>query len=144
MVQRFFVGGLLLLTLPTLARSDDQVGSKVPHPGLERLKKLAGTWVAADKDGKATDQVVSVVKVTAAGSAVHETLFPGQPHEMVSVVLLRWGRTDHDSLLRTGQPAAHEGRPEVASQPAALPVRGRLESGPREGQAHARGDDHLR
>jgi hypothetical protein len=29
--------------------------------------------------------VVSVVKVTAAGSAVQETLFPGQPHEMVSI-----------------------------------------------------------
>ena len=49
------------------------------------MKKLAGTWVAADKDGKPTDQVVSVIKVTAAGSAVHETLFPGQPQEMVSV-----------------------------------------------------------
>ena len=22
------------------------------HPGLERLKKMAGTWVQADKDGK--------------------------------------------------------------------------------------------
>src|SRR5262249_55961478 len=55
------------------------------HPTLERLKKLAGTWVAAGEDGKPTDQVVSVVKVTAAGSAVHETLFPGQPMEMVSV-----------------------------------------------------------
>ena len=33
----------------------------------------------------AGDQVVSVIKVTAGGSVVHETLFPGQPHEMVSV-----------------------------------------------------------
>ena len=49
------------------------------------MKKLAGTWLAADKDGKPTDQVMSIIKVTAGGSAVHETLFPGQPHEMVSV-----------------------------------------------------------
>ena len=28
---------------------------------------------------------MSVIKVTAGGSAVHETLFPGQPHEMVSI-----------------------------------------------------------
>ena len=49
------------------------------------MKKLAGTWLVADKDGKPTDQVASVIKVTAGGSAVHETLFPGQPHEMVSV-----------------------------------------------------------
>jgi hypothetical protein len=28
---------------------------------------------------------MSIIKVTAGGSVVHETLFPGQPHEMVSV-----------------------------------------------------------
>ena len=41
--------------------------------------------VAADAAGKPTDEVVSVIKVTAAGSAVQETLFPGEPHEMVSL-----------------------------------------------------------
>ena len=88
MAQRFLVGGLILLTLTAGVRGDDKTGKSpaaAPHPGLERLKKLAGTWVMADKDGKPTDQVVSVIKVTAAGSAVHETLFPGQPQEMVSV-----------------------------------------------------------
>ena len=88
MAQRFLVGGLVLLAFTSGARSEDKA-VKAPAPtaqaGLERLKKLAGTWVVADKDGKPTDQVVSVVRVTAAGSAVHETLFPGQPHEMVSV-----------------------------------------------------------
>ena len=49
------------------------------------MKKLAGTWLLADKDGKPTDQIASIIKVTAGGSVVHETLFPGQPHEMVSV-----------------------------------------------------------
>src|SRR5437868_15224505 len=88
MTERFLVGGLVLLALTAGARGDDKTvkaPAAAPHPGLERLKKLAGTWVAADKDGKPTDQVVSVIKVTASGSAVHETLFPGQAHEMVSV-----------------------------------------------------------
>ena len=88
-MQRFLIGGLVLFALTAGVRSDDKAGTKATaaatHPGLERLKKLAGTWVAAGEDGKPTDQVVSVIKVTAAGSAVHETLFPGQPHEMVSV-----------------------------------------------------------
>jgi len=48
-------------------------------------KKLAGTWLVAGEDGKPTDQVASIIKVTASGSAVHETLFPGQPQEMISI-----------------------------------------------------------
>ena len=65
--------------------------TKSINPTFERLKKLAGTWVEADKDGKPTEKVVSVVRVTAGGSAVHETLFPGQPQEMVSVYNLDKG-----------------------------------------------------
>jgi hypothetical protein len=89
MVQRLLLSAVLLVLTLTAARSEEKVGDKVPpapkNPGLERLKSLAGTWVAADADGKPTDQVVSVIKVTAGGSAVHETLFPGQAMEMVSV-----------------------------------------------------------
>ncbi len=88
MVQRFWIAGLMVLALTVGARSDDTAGKKPPatqNAGFEKLKKLAGTWVATDKDGKPTDQVVSVIKVTAGGSIVHETLFPGQPTEMISV-----------------------------------------------------------
>jgi hypothetical protein len=91
-MRRFLACGLVLTLLVTLSAStygDGEPGAKLPAPptnaGLEKMKKLAGTWLAADKDGQPTDQVVSVIKVTAGGSAVHETLFPGQPHEMVSV-----------------------------------------------------------
>jgi hypothetical protein len=92
MMRRLLACGLVLtlvLTLSTAGYGDDKPGAKLPAPptnaGLEKMKKLAGTWLAADKDGKPTDQVVSVIKVTAGGSVVHETLFPGQPHEMVSI-----------------------------------------------------------
>ena len=92
MVRRFLACGLVLTLLVTLSAStygDGEPGAKLPAPptnaGLEKMKKLAGTWLAADENGKPTDQVVSVIKVTAGGSAVHETLFPGQPHEMVSI-----------------------------------------------------------
>jgi hypothetical protein len=56
-----------------------------PNPGLDKLKKLAGTWVAADDKGQPTAQIVSVFKVISAGSAVQESIFPGTDHEMVSV-----------------------------------------------------------
>jgi hypothetical protein len=88
MMRRLFVSPVLLLALQLGAYCDDKAGKLPATPtnsGLEKMKKLAGTWLAADNDGKATDQVVSIIKVTAGGSAVHETLFPGQPHEMVSI-----------------------------------------------------------
>src|SRR5262245_41755240 len=93
MSRQFLLSGLLailvvtvLLALPTCGQDKHEHAAAAPtNAGLEKMKSLVGTWVAADKDGKPTDQVVSVLKVTAGGSAVHETIFPGQPHEMVSV-----------------------------------------------------------
>jgi hypothetical protein len=85
---RAILGCGLVLAVAFATYADGQDG-KLPTPrtnaALEKMKKLAGTWMMADKDGKATDQVASIVKVTAGGSAVHETLFPGQPLEMISV-----------------------------------------------------------
>jgi hypothetical protein len=54
-------------------------------PVLDPLKKLEGTWVG--KAGPAEQQMDATVvyKVTAAGSAVMETLFPGTPMEMVTM-----------------------------------------------------------
>lgn len=92
MVRRILAGGLLTiltLTLSAASPAGDNATPKLPTPptnaALEKLKQLAGTWLVADKDGKPTDQVASIIKVTAGGSAVHETLFPGLPHEMVSI-----------------------------------------------------------
>ena len=92
MLRRCFGCGLftaLTLTFSVTTYGDDKSQTKLPAPptnaALEKMKKLTGTWLVADKDGKPTDQIGSVIKVTAGGSAVHETLFPGQPQEMVSV-----------------------------------------------------------
>jgi len=91
-MRRLLFGGMLtILTLGLAATShgDDKPSPKLPAPptnaALDRMKKLAGTWLLADKDGKPTDQIASIIKVTAGGSAIHEILFPGQPHEMVSI-----------------------------------------------------------
>src|ERR1700692_3531442 len=88
MTRRLLVCPVLLLAFQLAGYGDDALGKLPPvptHSGHEKRKKLAGPWLAADKDGKPTDQVVSIIKVTAGGSVVHETLFPGQPHEMVSI-----------------------------------------------------------
>lgn len=89
MMRRILVCGLLLAGVSFSVSGEDKHDHPIPagpkNAGLDKMKTLAGTWVVADKDGKPTDEVVSVIKVTAGGSAVHETLFPGQPHEMVSI-----------------------------------------------------------
>jgi hypothetical protein len=78
-----------MLAVTLTGRGDEKAAPKLPTPptnvNMEKIKKLAGTWLVADKDGKATDQVASIIKVTAGGSAVVETIFPGSPMEMVSV-----------------------------------------------------------
>lgn len=92
MVRRFLAWGVVVAVVAATSLAAEGGGKsepRAPNPptnaALEKMKKLAGTWLLADKDGRATDQVASVIKVTAGGSAVHEILFPGQPQEMVSV-----------------------------------------------------------
>ncbi len=89
MTRTFLLTGLLSAVLSGFAVGDDKHQHHLPpaptNDGLEKMKSLVGTWVMADKEGKPTEEVVSVIKLTAGGSAVHETLFPGQPHEMMSV-----------------------------------------------------------
>jgi len=74
-----------LLVLGVALAGDKPASGDPATPNLETIKKLAGDWVEVDKDGKATDKVVSSIRVTAGGSAVREILFPGSDHEMVTM-----------------------------------------------------------
>ncbi|HXD87824.1 MAG TPA: hypothetical protein VN641_15125 [Urbifossiella sp.] len=89
MLRQLLKAAVMLVAFSASSRGDEP--ALTGKAGLDRMKKLAGTWVEADKDGKPTAKVVSVIKVTAAGSTVHETIFPGQPQEMVSVYHLDKG-----------------------------------------------------
>lgn len=90
MTRPIFACVAILMTGVFVAHADD---AKAPAAKgkWEQLKKMVGTWVEADKDGKPTNKVVSVVKLTASGSTLHETLFPGQDMEMMSVYHLDKG-----------------------------------------------------
>jgi hypothetical protein len=64
---------------------------------LERLKKLAGDWQLADPKDEATrGKVLARYRVTAGGSVVVETLFPGEEKEMETLYHL-----DGDHLMLT-------------------------------------------
>ena len=74
----------LVLGIASVVAADDRPASP-SAARFEALKKLAGDWVEIGPDSKPTDKVVSSFRVTAAGSVLKETLFPGTPKEMVTM-----------------------------------------------------------
>lgn len=73
-----------IISLCALARPDDEKAMKkapATSPGLEAMKKLVGEWTDTSDHGP----VSTSFRVSAGGSIVHETLFPGTEQEMISI-----------------------------------------------------------
>jgi hypothetical protein len=66
-------------------------GAVDPRTAFERLKSLAGTWEGQAGDEKTGPSATVVYRVASGGSVVQETLFPGTPHEMISMYHLADG-----------------------------------------------------
>lgn len=63
-------------------------------PGFELLKSLQGTWRGTtEMDGKKMP-ITLQYRVISGGTAVMETIFPGQPMEMISVYVVRDGKIE--------------------------------------------------
>ena len=78
--------GSIALTVAICFAADEKKSSEpTEKPSLDSIKKLVGEWVEIDENGRATDRVVSAYRVTAGGSAVHEVVFPGSEHEMITI-----------------------------------------------------------
>ena len=99
----FFVVVCFSLTLVFAAiagecRSAPYAGS----PEFEHMKQLAGAWEGTSDMGKAGEKVRVEYRLTAGGSALVETLFPGSAEEMVSVYYDRKGKLamTHYCMLR--------------------------------------------
>jgi hypothetical protein len=89
---------LVALGLAGAGSAQNQKPAKAPgtRAAFEQLKQMAGDWTMLEKDGKPGDKVTNSFRVTAAGSAVIETMHPGTGHEMVTMYHL-----DGDELLLT-------------------------------------------
>ena len=74
-------------------KPDDAKAKPAKTSPLERFKALAGEWSRVDDNEKET---MLSYRVTAGGSAVLETVFPGQDHEMVTLYHM-----DGDTLMLT-------------------------------------------
>ena len=77
----------LALAAPAFAGDMHHVGAggAFAPPALEPMKKLEGTWTGTAGTGDQTMDATVTYKVTANGSGVMETLFPGTSHEMVTM-----------------------------------------------------------
>jgi hypothetical protein len=78
-VYLLFVG--LSMAYGAEGYSSPYSGSK----GFERMKELAGVWEGTSNMPKEGEKVRVEYRLSSAGSSIVETLFPGTPHEMVSV-----------------------------------------------------------
>ena len=81
------VGVSALILLGACAAFADNTALQ-PKPGsaeLERVKTWVGRWEGKSNGHGEEQSAAAEYKLTSGGSAVIETLFPGTPHEMVSV-----------------------------------------------------------
>jgi hypothetical protein len=85
----------LALTGVNAYAHDHDHAKPTSNAAFEKLKGLAGTWSAntLTPDGELT---TVEYRVTAGGSVVMETMFVGQPHEMINMYTV-----DGDSLIAT-------------------------------------------
>jgi hypothetical protein len=95
------VSGFALVILSALAvtaiAADEKKADGPKYALLEPFAQLAGEWEGKEASGKKLEQEIRVLyKVTSAGSAVVETLLPGTPHEMVTII-----HPDGDNLVLT-------------------------------------------
>ena len=81
------VASLLLAAGASAMEKEGSLPPAPSSPGFDHLKALAGDWTMTGGDGS----VAASYKVTANGSAVRETLFPGTPHEMLTVYTMEGG-----------------------------------------------------
>lgn len=102
--SKFARGVLAGAALIALLAADQAPKAKAPSgaakdtcSAFERVKALAGDWELANpKEEASRGKTVVRYRVTAGGSAVEETLFPGETKEMVSIY-----HRDGDALAMT-------------------------------------------
>jgi len=83
-----WMAGLALVSGITAAEMDHAT-PRATHPAFERLRALEGEWVGKafhTEGGQQTSEDTRVIyQIIGAGSTVMETLFPGTPHQMVTM-----------------------------------------------------------
>ena len=87
------VAALVAAAVPLAMAGGEGQGKASP---LDAMKKLAGSWTPAKKAPDGGPGVTATYRVTAGGSVVMETLFPGTDDEMITMYYM-----DGDDLMLT-------------------------------------------
>ena len=77
------------------------------HKSFDLLKGLEGNWAGKNQQGQPSIQVT--FRMTAGGSALMSEILGKGPENMITMFHMDGDRLLDDALLRSGQPAAHEG-----------------------------------
>ena len=96
-LYKLWIAGLcvaagLAVTARSRATRDEKSGAAAC---FAQIKTLAGDWLGKEEGGD-KEQLILRYRVTAGGTAVEETEFPGSEHEMITIYHL-----DGDNLLLT-------------------------------------------
>ena len=84
---------LLLLGLAAACAGEHSLRPYTGSGEFERMKELAGVWEGTSNMSNPGEKVRVEYRLSSGGSSIVETLFPGTPHEMVTVYF------DNEGLL---------------------------------------------
>ncbi len=76
---------LLLIGSASAFAAEHSLGPYSGSKEFERMKELVGVWEGTANMPKEGEKVRVEYRLSSGGSSIVETLFPGTPHEMVSV-----------------------------------------------------------
>ena len=79
------VMGVLVLAPMQVMAGDHAHPSYTGSDAFESMKQLVGSWDGTIDMGQGPQTITASYNLTAAGSAIVETVFEGAPHEMTSV-----------------------------------------------------------
>ncbi len=123
----------------TMAFADEPAKTVTAQEAFAMLKGLAGEWQGKAMDKEKGPEVSVTYRVTANGSVVLETLFPGSAHEMLTLYHLDNGKLVLTHYCAMGNQPRMELDPGSSARAPRLFLRRRLQPRPGQGRAHAPG-----
>jgi hypothetical protein len=86
------VCAVLLLAVSAGLCAEDAAMAEKCSPEFERMKSLVGTWKGTADIGQGPMEMTAQYRLLAAGTVLEERVFPGTPHEMVTMYYDKGGK----------------------------------------------------